>query len=569
MTRRASGARARTGAAVAAALAAALSLGAGLPTVKGQPAVATVNGEPVTLAEMMERLGSLHEEAREPAAAPAHPDPMLVLQRIIDARLVVQEAKSIGLDQQPDVVDKLGAARLALLKAGVARNAVRTVTTADPDAVEKAYRDRVREQNLALVLFRKEDDAKAFVAAASSGADFEQRADRAVTEGIATKREPAQYARVSSLRPEVHEVAAGLAPGSVSPPFPMEQGFAVVKSFGVRYPDDPAAREEAKEAALRAKKEARIQQYTDDLRKRNTRIRKDVLAALDYEAKSPGFEALRKDARVVADIQGGKPVTVKDLTERIEQKFYHGVAQAIERKRVNPEVPSILDRLMMERVIGVEAKRLDVERSEAFLSGMKEQTDSLLFDAFVKKVVDPGVSLNEADLRSWYDGHRAEISTPEMVRLESVSFVRREDARGALERLRQGADPKWLKANASGQAKNDEASDRLPPDGRLVATASLPEALRKAIEGAREGEARLAGEDPGPWDVVVVRQKVAAAARPYEDVREQVAGKVFGERRKATLDDWIAKLRARSTITIHARPEELKAVLGLGRAGGR
>jgi hypothetical protein len=120
----------------AAGLAAALSAGAGLPTVKGQPAVATVNGEPVTLAEMMERLGSLHQEAADPAAAPAHPDPMLVLQRIIDARLVVQEARSIGLDQQPEVIDRLAAARLALLKSGVARNAVKNVTAADPADVE-------------------------------------------------------------------------------------------------------------------------------------------------------------------------------------------------------------------------------------------------------------------------------------------------------------------------------------------------------------------------------------------------------------------------------------------------
>ena len=569
MNRTARRAPVRLGAPFAALLAAALSIGAGLPTVKGQPAVATVNGEAVTLAEMMERLGSLHEQAASPSAAPAHPDAMLVLQRIIDARLVVQEARTIGLDQQPEVIDRLAATRLALLKSGVARNAVRTVTAADPTEVEKAYRERVREQNLALVLFGKEEDAKGFAAAVAAGADFEERADQALAAGQAIRRQPARFARTADLRAEVQAVVAGLAPGAVSPPFRLEQGFAVVKSFGVRYPDDPAAKSEATEAALRAKKEARIQQYTDDLRKRNTRIHKDVLAGLDYEAKSPGLEALRRDARVVADVQGGKAVTVKDLTERIEQKFYHGISQAIDRKRVNAEVPSILDRLMMERVIEAEAKRLDVERSEGFLSGMKEQADSTLFDAFVKKVIDPGVSLSEADLRAWYDGHKGDFSTPEMVRLESLSFLRRDDARAALERLRRGADLKWLKENASGQAKDEDAAARLPLHGRLVATASLPAPLAAAIDGAREGEARLAGTEPGPWDVLLVRQKVAAAPRSYGEVREEIASQVFGARRKAALDDWIAKLRARSTITIHARPDELKALLGLGGPAGR
>jgi hypothetical protein len=52
-------------------------------------------------------------------------------------------------------------------------------------------------------------------------------------------------------------------------------------------------------------------------------------------------------------------------------------------------------------------------------------------------------------------------------------------------------------------------------------------------------------------------------------VREQVASRVFGARRKAALDEWIAKLRARSTIVVHAGPDELKGLLGLGAPAGR
>jgi hypothetical protein len=559
--------RVRASALLPAGLAAALGLGAA-PAINMRTAVATVNGEAVTLAEMMARLGSLHQGAPDPAAAPSHPDPMLVLQRIVDARLVVQEAKSIGLDKQPEVTDRLAMSRMSLLKSGVARNAVLTVTAPDPADVEKAYRDRVREQNLALVTFKSEDDAKGFASAVSAGADFEERAAKAVAAGQVTKRQPATFVRTADLRPEVMQAVNGLPSGAVSAPFRLEDGFAVVQSSGVRYPDDPAARQEAQEAALHAAKEARIQQYIDDLRRRDTRLHKDVLAGLDYHAKTPGFEALRKDPRVVADIVGGRPVTVKDLTERIEQTFYHGVGQAIERKRVNPEISSILDRLMMERVLEVEAKRLGVEKQPSFVSGMKEETDSVLFDTFVKKVIEPGVALSEPDLRAYYDGHRNEFATPEMMRLESLSFVRRDDAQAALERLRKGSDPKWLKANAPGQTKED-AGERLPHDGALVATESLPGALREAIEGSKEGDARLAGNEPGPFDVVVVRQRVPSAPRPYEEARESIASKVFAARRKVALDDWIAKLRARSTITIHLQPDELKAALGLGgKAGG-
>ncbi len=540
-----------------------------LPVVKGQEAVASVNGEPVTLAEMMTRLGSMHRGFADSPSAPARPDPMAVLQRMIDARLVVQEAHRIGFDELPEVKAQVEAIRLGLLKNGLVRRQTREITAAEPGAADRLYRDLVREMNLALVLFKTEEAAKKFADAVKAPAAFDDLAAKAVASGDAVRSQAPQFVKASELRPEVTEAAKALKAGGVSKPFRLQDGYAVMKLLGTRYPEDAAARRSAEEQAVQAKKETRIAQYNDDLRKRYATVRKDVLATLDYEAPKPGLEALRKDRRVVAGIKGGPPVTVEDLTHRIEQQFYHSVEDAIARKRVNGEVPLILDRLMVERAVAVEAKRLGIEKTDAFKAGLKEQTDSLLFETFVKKIVNPEVKMNEDDLKAYHDRHKGDFMSPGMIRLESLAFVKEADARAALERLRAGADLKWMRTNSGGQATAEAFPGLVDLRGNLLALDSLPAGMHDALAGAGAGDVRYYAAPSGPSYALLVRQAMPPAPQPYDTVREQVSVRVFEAKRKAVMDDWVAKLRAGSEVTIYAKGADLSQALGLGTGAGK
>jgi PPIC-type PPIASE domain len=540
--------------------------GGKLPIIAGKEAVASVNGEAITLDELVRQVGAFHTGVTETKVHP--PDLSALLDRIVNARLIVQEARRIGLDQQPDAKGRFDSLRLGLIKSLLVRQQVEGLTEGEPGAAEKIYRETVRELVIDSLIFPKGEDATAFSAAIKAGGDFKSLAGTAIATGKARGSAGEQTMKPAQLRPEISKVIIGLKPGEASAPLNVDDGLTIVRLVEVRYPENPEAREEARQQAVEARKQARLEEYMDTLRKRYTSVDRQVLAGLDYESKEPGLEKLRKDERVVARVKGGQPVRVKDLTAGVEAKFYHGVEGAIERKRVNEDLPQILDRILLERAIVQEAKRLNLERTEAFQSELKDQSDSVLFDSFVKKVINPEVKLENSELKKYYDDHTADYTTPEMMRIESLAFGRNQDAQSALDRLRKGADLKWMHDNADGQADPASSKSLFELKGELMTTASLPEGARKVVAGARAGDFRFYGEPGGPFYVLCVRQVVASMPQPYDAVKSDITTKMFVTKRQQKVDEWAAKLRAASDVRIFATGKVLGDLLGLGSAGG-
>ena len=90
-------------------------------------------------------------------------------------------------------------------------------------------------------------------------------------------------------------------------------------------------------------------------------------------------------------------------------------------------------------------------------------------------------------------------------------------------------------------------------DGRPVTTASMPEGMQKAVRGAKPGELRLYPSPEGHFYVLSVQQVIAPAARPYEEVREDIAKKLYSEKLKKNVESYAAKLRAHSKIETYLK----------------
>jgi parvulin-like peptidyl-prolyl isomerase len=539
-----------------------------MPALAATEAIASVNGEPIAVEDLLQQVDSFHQEMSEPAAKIRRPDPVALLDRIINMRLMLQEARAIGLDELPEVQGQIKTIRLELLKRELVDREVGGITAGDPEIEEQLYRDTVREMEINAVLFAEEEDAEAFAAAVAADGGFEALAAEVIAAGKARGGEGVQSVKAAELRPELTRVLSGMKPGAVSPPTPMQGGIAVIKLNGVLYPEDPEVREMARQGALRMKKQLTLQEYQDRWRKDYTEIDREMLESLDYHAEKPGLEALRADERIVARVKGADPVTVKELTAALEKKAFHGIERAIEKKRVNDELEGVLDLILLERVAYLEAERLGIERSESYLAAMERRTDRLLFTTFVKRVISPKIEIREPELRKHYDDHMAEYSSPGTMRIEGLAFHRQDDAAAAAEKLRRGADLGWMRANADGQADRQSFPALLDLDGRILLTSVLPEGVREAVAGAAAGDLRLYAAPDGPFYALVIREVKEGTPRPYEDARQEIAGRVYEVKHAEAVDDWATKLRAASEIEIFATADELTELLGLGIAQG-
>jgi hypothetical protein len=238
------------------------------------------------------------------------------------------------------------------------------------------------------------------------------------------------------------------------------------------------------------------------------------------------------------------------MTEYLRQQLYHGVERAIESKRLNTRKHQILEEMLHKRVFLKEAVRLGIDKTVGYKSKVKEYENSLLFGTFVQRAVIPDVKLKEEELKTYYDQHIEDYTYPEMMRMNTLVFERREDAEKTILTLRKGTEFQWVKANAEGQLDRTTRGI-LDLDGKLLMTRDLPEELKKAVSGAKAGDFRLYQSSENHFYVLSIQQVVPSRPQPYEEAREKVAQKVYDDKLKRAVEDYADKLRALSDVEVY------------------
>ncbi|MFZ3209259.1 MAG: peptidyl-prolyl cis-trans isomerase [Geobacteraceae bacterium] len=513
--------------------------------------LATVNDEIITLADLQKALMAVHEkmtQEKEVSAKKAFIEP---LQRLINARLVVLEAKNIELDKLPEIKESLTKNAEHQLRQALFLDRVKGLKP-DEKEVEKEYRESIKEIKLKTIMFQKESDAKKFELGLKGGKNFDELSEQPLKEGRAEKagRNEELFANNTSLGPIMSEALAGVKAGSISPIIPISGAFVIAKIEEIKFVENPALKEKARGKILSLMRMESLKKYKEELARRYLKENTKLIKSVDFEAKKPGFKKLLTDKRVLVIVKGEKPITVADLANAMYQKFFHGVDNVIKEKRLNREKLLALDEIESLRVFRKAALEKGLDKSEEYLQKIEEHKNSLLFGTFVEKVVKPEVTFTIQELKDYYEEHGSEYTYPEMLQIEAIAFTTKENAQTAIDKLRQGMDLKWLKNNADGQvAKN--ARDLMQFDGQMLSVKSLPEPLQKVLSGARKDDYKLYESPEGYYYALLILNNVPEKAQPLEEVKDDIAQKVTGLNLSKKIDEWFEKLREAYPVKIY------------------
>ncbi len=518
------------------------------PLFSGFP-LATVDDEPITVNDLATALAGAHEQMGEEKTA-GKKNFSDMLNRLVNVKLIVAEAKNMGLGDLQDVKEMVDAyAKRTLIELVMDKH----VKDAKPDKaeVERLYGELAREYRVTSVMVEKEADAKKIGEEIKAGKDFKAIVKEFVDKG-AKGGEDEKYVKKADLLPEIAGAVAGMKTGQVSPAIKIESGFVFIRIEDSRLPEKEDAKEmeKAEAEALHLKKRSALTDFKKKLVKQNVKINAPLFKSLDFEAKKPGFDAMLKDKRVIATVKEEKPITVAELARGIQGKYYHGIAEGIESKTVNEKKLLVFDELVHKRIFRREAIREGIDRSAEYKNMVKSYEDSILFGTFVEKVIVPEVKLKEEEVKAYYDSHIADYSYPEMIRINSIAFMKKENAEDAIEKLRKGTDFNWLLANAEGRAPKD-AKDVLVFKGDLLITKDLPEGVRSSLSDAKPGDLRLYSGENYSY-VLSIKDVVPAKPQPFDDVKKEAAKKVFDEKIAKSMDDWAKKLRQAYKVKIYA-----------------
>jgi hypothetical protein len=521
------------------------AVGLFVESTAGTP-LAKVASEVITVRDLGEAIAVAHG-GHDPDAKGGSKGVAEILDRLIDGRLVVLEARAMGIEELPEFKQNLATFTDSALRDLLKRKAA-TRAKVDRAQLDRAYKDATRHWKIRSVLFKEEAEAKRFAERLAGGASFDDLASQVVREKKAQGGAGVETVPESKMLPQVVDVVRALPVGAASPVVAVPGGFALLRSEGAVQQDDPETRQRL-EAQLRneAQLEA-VRAYAATIVKKHARTDAKLLGALDFDGDEARLESLGKDTRVLVRIAGEAPITVADLTKAIDKKFFHGAKRAAQKQRINPQKQAVLDEMVAKRALVTEARLRRIHETEEFKYMVREYRNSLAFGAAVERVVVPGVKVEEQEVKAYYDRGGAEFMYPAFYRLDGIAFASAAEAEGSLRKLRSGTDFAWLRANATGQLDASKQPLRFSSEMPLDASA-LPAGLAKALTGSKSGDYRTYS-DEGAHYVIRAVEVTPPQRRPLDEVRGAIEQKVRGEKMSAALADWTRKLRQHYPVQV-------------------
>lgn len=514
--------------------------------------LALINDEVITMEEFKKTLGTIHEgmsgEMSEGAKIPRKNFPEL-LKRLVNSLLIIQEARSMELDQLDGVKAPIDEFAKKLLREQLLKEQIKDVKASEKD-VEKVFNARSSEWRMKSLIIDKLEDVKTLEAALASGKKYDELFDTLVKEGKAKEGGKSDlYMPKDAIPPAMLVTLEKMKPGEVSKAVALDKGYLIYRLEEKRVKEDPVVREQVRQELDAKARVVALEKFKDSLIKKYV-TKKKLLGQLDFENKKVKFESWLKDKRVVAEVKGEKPVTVADLATAIAAKFYHGVERAVEGKKINKEKDAILTEHLGTIVFDKEARLRKIDQSDEYLSKLRSYSNSLLFGTFVNKVVRPEIVVTRDELLAYYNQHAKEYSTVAFYKLDVIAFDSPEKAEEAVTKLRQGMDFKWLKANAEGRVGIQKVFHGLF-DGEPIAGPNLPEPIQKALAGSATGDFRMLVEGKTGYAINVAEMQ-PARTRTFAEVEDVVKDAVFYEKLNKGIDDWANKLKSSSEVIIYA-----------------
>ncbi len=511
--------------------------------------IAVVNDEPISIEDLKRAVGMLHGGV-ETKKTSSRKDYSEIIKRLINTKLIVQEAKNMGFDELEEtkgMVDKYAKSSLiSLLQDQYVKDLKVDETEAD-----KLYMQMVKEWKIKSVLFEKEDDAKKFAEEIKAGGNFDERIESLIAEKKAKGKKEGGYLKDKDLLPQIQKAISEMNPGSISPVISIDSGYVVLRLDDVRYPDNPDVKDEARNKLLEVERVKALSNYNKELSKKYIKLNKKIIDSINFESKQPGFQNLLKDKRIVAEIKGGKPVTVGEWSEAINREFFHGADEAIKNKKINQKKLDILEKILGKNIFRLEALKKGIDKTDEYKSMVDEYEVSVLFGLFMRKVIAPNVKIKDEELKAYYDEHISEFSFPQMMRIDTIVFKKIQDAESSLDKLKKGAEFSFVKENADGQI--DKSTEGLLDFGNTpVVTSELPEDIQKAISGAGSGDLRMYVSPEKFYYILYIKEMIPSKPQPFEDAKDSIYDKVLKNKLSKAVDDWTDKLRKNSDIRIYA-----------------
>ena len=158
------------------------------------------------------------------------------------------------------------------------------------------------------------------------------------------------------------------------------------------------------------------------------------------------------------------------------------------------------------------------------------------------------ISLDEATLRAYYEGHKELFTLPRRVEVETLAVKDRELAQAIYKELKAGSDFQ----EAVSQKKAESDGGMVVTMNRVVID-DLPTNIRKLVESAKPGDVLEPVDDFGKVRLIKIHATKPAQTLTFEKAKPEIESSLLNKRQQAILEDWFEQTRKKANIEYYPR----------------
>lgn len=518
------------------------------PSAQRAKAVAIVDGYPLTQEDLFYSITVAHRV--EGLGATGEINLKEYLQKLIDERLIIEEARRIGMEKNPSV--SLAVDDFILRESVVMlhkEEILGKIIISDEEIKEK-YKNDYERFSISIIETESEDDAKKAFDFLKGGGDFKE-----AVQLYSLKKDRSDYEfNRRNMRREIADEVLRLKAGEFSDVIEVDNKRLIIKLIEKKEASDEdfdKFKEDIKREILKQKERVRTAEYLEYLRKnKNIKIYEDVLSEIknidlkgDKEEIKEEIKRFSEDKRAVVEIDGHSLLAGRLLAMLVEQK---AKAAGMEKTfNIEKAIEGIINSWIDFKLVDIEA----LSREYHIKTDLKDRVDSyrnrLLRDVYVREIIAPQVKVSEGDLKKYYQNNINKYMKPVKIRIQQITVNDMDTALEIEESLKMGVDFSWLAKRRSTDALKEKGGD-----AGFVDINSLPQAARDAVSGLMPGQISPIFKVHEGYRIIKVLDRSKEEPKEFESVKDDVSREYFGERLKEIYEVHVADLKKGARIEI-------------------
>jgi peptidyl-prolyl cis-trans isomerase C len=256
----------------------------------------------------------------------------------------------------------------------------------------------------------------------------------------------------------------------------------------------------------------------------------------------------RSNEPAVAHI-GPMAITVADFQSRLREApaAYQQYAATPEGRR------QFLTLMIREKVLLAESRKAGLQKNENYQKAVdqfkekarrdtKDYEESLLVQMYLAHLRSKDLSVTDADIRKYYDDHKADFDHPVEVDASHILVNSSEDAEKVIARLKNGESFEALARSISLDPPTAARGGKLGP----FTKGSLMPEFEQAVFALKDGQVSAPVKTSFGYHVIKKTGQKALPAKSFEQVKDDIQARMQREK----FDQWITQAQSALGVKI-------------------